>query len=76
MTADELNAIMHEWEINAAQFARILCLHSNKLSEYLGGVERIPCSIEFSIDALKRLSDHERKALFTERVNRKTHART
>ena len=76
MTADELNAVMHGWEINAAQFAKVLCLHTNKLSEYLGGIERIPCAIEFSIDALKRLPDDERKALIEQRLNRKMHEQT
>ena len=75
MTADELNTVMHEWEINAAQFAKVLCLHTNKMSKYLGGIERIPCAIEFSIDALKHLPDDERKLLFEQRLNRKTHAR-
>ena len=75
MTADELNSVMLEWEINAAQFAKVLCLHTNKMSEFLGGVERIPCAIEFSIDALKRLPDDERKLLLEQRLNRKTHAR-
>ena len=34
MTADELNSVMLEWKINAAQFANVLCLHTNKMSEY------------------------------------------
>ena len=76
MTADELKAVMHEWRLNAAQFARILCLHTNKMSEYLDGVERIPCATAFSIDTLRRLPDDVRNALFKERLNRKPHTKT
>ena len=75
MTAEELNAVIRQWDMNAAQCAKILCLHTNKLSEYLGGVERIPCAIEFSIDALNRLSKEDRMQLFEQRLQRKTHGR-
>ena len=75
MTAEELNAVMRTWDINAAQLAKVLCLHTNKTSEYLGGVERIPCAIAFSIEALQRLPEDERKTLFAERLQRKTHGK-
>ena len=75
MTAQELNEIMHSWQLNAAELAKILCLHTNKMSEYLGDVERIPCAIAFSIDALQRLSEQERKKVFIERLQRKTHGK-
>ena len=75
MTAEELDAVMKNWGMNAAQCAKVLCLHTNKLSEYLGGVERIPCAIEFSIDALNRLAIEDRKRLFEQRLQRKTHGR-
>ncbi|RTZ73836.1 MAG: hypothetical protein DSZ02_06405, partial [Gammaproteobacteria bacterium] len=48
MTAEELKEVMNLWGLNAAQLAKVLCLHSNKVSEYLGGVSRIPCAIAFS----------------------------
>jgi hypothetical protein len=76
MTSDELNKVMHEWGMNAAQLAKVLCLHSNKMSEYLGDVERIPCAIAFSVDALQRIPQDERKLLFGQRLNRETHARS
>ena len=75
MTAEELSCVMRDWQLNAAQLAKVLCLHTNKVSEYLGDVERIPCAIEFSIDALRRLDEDKRKALFKQRLDRKTHAR-
>ncbi|MEM7304938.1 MAG: hypothetical protein AAF372_05380 [Pseudomonadota bacterium] len=75
MTADELKSQMQEWKLNASQLAKVLCLHTNKVSEYLGEVERIPCAIEFSIDALKRLPDKERTSLIEQRLARQTHAR-
>ena len=76
MTADELNDVMRKWQLNAAQLAKVLCVHTNKMSEYLGGVERVPCAIAFSIDALQRISQEQRTTLFQQRLERKTHART
>jgi hypothetical protein len=76
MTADELNDVMREWQLNAAQLAKVLCVHTNKMSEYLGGVERVPCAIAFSIDALQRIPLEKRTTLFHQRLERKTHART
>ena len=76
MTSEELNKVMRDWQLNAAQLAKVLCLHTNKLSEYLAGIERIPCAIEFSIDALNRISKDERSELFRLRINRKTHQRS
>ena len=75
MTAQELNEIMHNWQLNAAELAKILCLHTNKMSEYLGDVERIPCAIAFSIDVLQRLPEKERNKVFTERLQRKAHSK-
>lgn len=73
MISEELKQAFDNWEINAAQGAKILCLHSNKLSEYLGGIERIPCAIEFSVEALGLLDHDVRIALFQKRLARKTH---
>ena len=53
MTADDLKQILSDWELNAAQLAKVLCLHSTKLSEYLGDVKRIPCAVIYSIEALQ-----------------------
>lgn len=74
MTANELNTVLKDWNLNAGQLAKILCLHSNKMSEYLGDVERIPCAISFSIDALQRLPESERRTLFEQRLERKAHS--
>ena len=73
MTPDELKQAFAAWGISAAQGAKILCLHSNKLSEYLAGVERIPCALAFSVEALGLLDDEVRQALFTRRLARKAH---
>jgi len=75
MTAEELKEVMKQWGLNAAQLAKVLCLHSNKVSEYLGSVSRIPCAIAFSIEALQRLPAAERSALFEKRLQRPTHGR-
>ncbi len=75
MTAEELKEVMSRWGLNAAQLAKVLCLHSNKVSEYLGDVSRIPCAIAFSIEALRLLPDAEREALFEKRLQRPTHGR-
>jgi hypothetical protein len=73
MTPDELKQAFKAWDITAAQGAKILCLHNNKLSEYLGGVERIPCAVAFSVEALDLLDHEVRQALFTKRLARKAH---
>lgn len=73
MTGDELKGVMQEWGLNAAQLAKVLCLHSNKLSEYLADMERIPCVVAFSIEALQLLSPGERSALIQKRLQRKAH---
>ena len=73
MKADELKQAFDGWGITAAQGAKVLCLHSNKLSEYLGGVERIPCALAFSVEALGLLDGEVRQALFTRRLARKAH---
>lgn len=75
MTAEELREVMLEWQVNAAELAKLLCLHSNRLSEYLGGVERIPCSIAYSVQALRLLPPRQREELFQERLSRPTHGR-
>ena len=73
MTAEELKQAFDQWGISAAQGAKILCLHTNKLSEYLAGVARIPCAIGFSVEALNMLDDKIRNDLFQKRLARKTH---
>jgi hypothetical protein len=73
MTAEELKQAFDDWGISAAQGAKILCLHSNKLSEYLGDVARIPCAIAFSVEALNLLDEATRRDLFEKRLARKTH---
>ncbi len=74
MTEIELNQIRKGWQLNAAQLARVLCVHTNKVSEYLAGVTRIPCSLAMHIEALQLLSENTRLALFEQRLNRKVHS--
>ena len=74
MKAEELHSVMREWGINAAQLAKVLCLHTNKMSEYLAGVEKIPCAIAFSVEALNTLPPDERNALIEQRLKRVPHA--
>ena len=73
MTAAELEKVMKEWQLNAAQLAKVLCLHSNRLSEYLGEVARIPCAVSYSVEALQMLPEEKRRALFEKRLARPTH---
>ncbi len=73
MTGDDLKLIMSDWNLNAAQLAKVLCLHSTKLSEYLADVQRIPCSVTYSIEALQKLSAEQRVALFEQRMQRAPH---
>jgi len=74
MTGAELKAVMNGWQLNAAQLAKVLCLHSNKVSEYLSDVTRIPCAVLFSIEALQLLSHHQRQQLFEQRLQRQPHS--
>jgi len=73
MTPEELKTVMQNWDLDAAQLAKVLCLHSNKLSEYLEGVSRIPCAVRFSIEALQLLTPGQRSALFEKRLQRRAH---
>lgn len=73
MKGEELKSILKTWQINAAQGAKVLCLHSNKMSEYLEDISRIPCAVRFSIEALQLLDDETRTALFEKRLQRKAH---
>lgn len=75
MTAEELDQARKAWGLDAAQLAKVLCLHGNKVSEYLGGVERIPCAIAYSVEALELLGEAQRRALFEKRLARPTHGR-
>lgn len=75
MTAAELKQVMEQWRLNAAQLAKVLCLHSARVSEYLAGVEPIPCSIVYSLEALQALPEAQRKTLFEKRLARPTHGR-
>ena len=74
MTEVELNQVRKHWQLNAAQLARILCVHTNKMSEYLSGVTRIPCSLAMHIEALQLLPDDMRATLFEQRLNRKAYS--
>lgn len=74
MTDTELNQLCQEWQLNAAQLARILCIHSNKISEYLAGLTRIPCAVAMHIEALQLLPAAERQRLFEQRLSRKAHS--
>ena len=74
MTETELNQIRKDWQLNAAQLARILCVHTNKMSEYLSGVTPIPCSLAMHVEALQRLADDTRATLFEQRLHRKAHS--
>ena len=73
MTADELNQVLKDWQLNAAQAAKVLCVHSNKMSEYLGDISKIPCAMAFHIDALNQLPEAQRRRMFEQRIKRKTH---
>lgn len=73
MTDKELHEVMKDWQLNAAQLAKILCVHSNKMSEYLAGVTRIPCALALHIDALQHVPEQQRSKLFVQRLERKAH---
>ncbi len=73
MTAEELEGVMRRWGLNAAELAKVLCVHSNRMSEYLGGVTRIPCSLAFSVEALELLDPDRRQALLERRKARRPH---
>jgi len=73
MKASELKQTFAAWQLNAAQGAKVLCLHTRKISEYLGEVERIPCAVAFHIEALNLLDPQTRAALFERRLTRKAH---
>jgi hypothetical protein len=73
MTGDELKKVLRDWGLNAAQGAKVLCLHSNKLSEYLEDVSRIPCAVAFHVEALNLLPAGQRERLLAQRVQRKAH---
>lgn len=74
MTEDELEQVRQRWQLDAAQFARVLCLHTNKMSEYLAGISRIPCSVSMHIEALELLPASTRSELFAKRLQRKPHS--
>jgi len=74
MTEIELNQIRKYWQLNAAQLAKVLCVHTNKMSEYLAGVTRIPCALAMHVEALQLLSDDTRVSLFEQRLKRKAHS--
>ena len=74
MDADELKRVLDGWGINAAEAAKILCVHSNRMSEYLGDVSRIPCSLAFTIELLSMLDPAQRDELFEQRRNRLPHS--
>lgn len=73
MTPEELKQAIDHWQLNAAQAARVLCVHSNKMSEYLGGICRIPCALAFHVDALNRIETEARQQLFEQRIERQSH---
>lgn len=73
MTAEQLIQVLRDWQLNAAQAAKVLCVHTNKMSEYLSGVTPIPCCMAFHIDALQQILEDQRNKLFQQRINRKSH---
>ena len=73
MTPDEFKKILKDWDINAAIAAKVLCIHSNKMSEYLDGITRIPCSVALHLDALQHLDEDTRNTLIEQRLQRKAH---
>ncbi|OOG24541.1 hypothetical protein B1C78_08535 [Thioalkalivibrio denitrificans] len=73
MTGEELKQVLRRWGLNAAQGAKVLCVHSNKLSEYLEDVSRIPCAVRFHVEALEQLPEDKRRVLIEQRVRRKAH---
>jgi hypothetical protein len=74
MTGNELKKVFDTWQITAGQGAKILCLHTGTLSEYLSDVTRIPCSVRFHIEALNHLDDTTRATLFKRRLARRAHS--
>ena len=74
MTADDFKQIIHDWGINAAIAAKVLCIHSNKMSEYLEGITAIPCSVALHVDALMHLDEETRNELIEQRLQRKAHS--
>ena len=74
MTDTELNQVRKNWQLNASQLARVLCVHTNKMSEYLSWVTRIPCAVVMHIEALQLLAAAKREALFEKRLNRRAHS--
>ncbi len=73
MTGSELKNTFTEWKINATQDARVLCLHTSKVSEYLSDVSSIPCSVSFHIEALNLLERTRREERIARRRQRKPH---
>ena len=73
MTSEELRKILDAWNIDARQAAKILCLHTSKLSEYLDDVSRTPCAVKYSVEALELLDDETRRQLFERRLRRTAH---
>ncbi len=73
MTGEELKQALNAWQLNAAQGAKLLCLHTSKMSEYLEDVTRIPCAVAFSIEALQLLDDEVRQQLIEKRLKRHAH---
>ena len=74
MTDTELNQVRKDWQLNAAQLARVLCVHTNKMSEYLSGVTSIPCAVAMHIEALQLLPIALRERLFEQRLKRRAHS--
>jgi len=73
MTGDELKNTFDAWQISAAQGAKVLCLHTSRVSEYLGDVSTIPCSVSFHVEALDLLERTQRAKLIAKRLQRKHH---
>jgi DNA-binding transcriptional regulator YdaS (Cro superfamily) len=74
MTDTELNQVRKNWQLNAAKLARVLCVHTNKMSEYLSGVTRIPCAVAMHIEALQLLPITLRESLLEQRLKRRAHS--
>ncbi|GAB4350827.1 MAG: hypothetical protein Kow006_14060 [Gammaproteobacteria bacterium] len=75
MTGVELKARFDAWGVSAAEGAKVLCLHTGKLSEYLSDVTPIPCAVAFHVEAISLLDPEVRAALIERRRRRRAHSR-
>ena len=73
MNSEGLKQVMLQWGLNAAQLAKVLCIHTSSLSEYLDDLKKVPCSIRFHIETMNALSKEQQQELISRRLERKAH---